>query len=369
MALANRIDPGLAGPAMERWLAHRWGTEAADVAVSEVRVPAASGLSCETVLFSATWRPTGPAGTARRGEFVARVAPADGCGLFPSYHLDVEAQVMRVLAEHTPVPAPRVVGVELDADVLGGRFLVMQRIDGRVPPDDPPYSLAGWVLDLHPTAQRTLIDNAVATIADVSAVDPVSLGLPLARAGLPQQLAHLDHLYESGRRGLVHPTIEAGLTCLHATMPTGEPSGLCWGDARIGNMLFADDLSVSGALDWELASIGSPELDLGYFLYALRLWSEGYGAPAPAGFPDRDAIVGRFAELSGHTPRHLEYYERYAATFGAIAVLRAGHLMTDAGILPPGSTMWLSNPASVMLADHLGIDGPAGVVTGWAGHR
>lgn len=368
MALANRLDAARATPALQRWLADQLD-DASDVAVTDVVVPAASGLSCETVLFSATWTHAGPAGAPGRGAFVARVAPADGSGLFPSYHLDVEARVMRALAEHTPVPAPRVVGIELDADALGGRFLVMERIGGRVPPDDPPYSLAGWVLDLTPVEQRTLIENAVATIAAVAAVDPAALNLPLARVGLPQQLAHLDHLYESGHRGLAHPTVEAGLTYLHANMPTGEPSGLCWGDARIGNMLFADDLSVAGALDWELASIGSPDLDLAYFLYALRLWSDGYGAPAPAGFPHREEIVHRFAELSGHPPRHLEYYERYAATFGAIAVLRAGHLMTDAGILPPGSPMWLSNPASVMLAEYLGVDQPAGAVTGWAGHR
>ncbi len=55
--------------------------------------------------------------------------------------------------------------------------------------------------------------------------------------------------------------------------------------------------------------------------------------------------------------------------FGAIAVLRAGHLMTDAGILPPDSTMWLTNPASVMLAGYLDVEVPTGAVTGWAGHR
>lgn len=356
MALANRIDPDQVGPALQRWLAGRLGTTPT---VSAVSVPGASGLSCETVVFTAAGR-----------RYVARVAPADGTGLFPAYRLENEAQILRALSEHTAVPAPRVVGVELDPDVLGGRFLVLEHIPGRVPPDDPPYSMAGWVLDLSPDEQRRLVENAIATIAAVARVDWAALNLgSLPRVGLAAQLAHLDHLYESGHRGSVHPTVEAGLTYLHANMPTDEPLALSWGDARIGNMLFADDLSVTGALDWELASIGSPEVDIAYFLYALRLWSEGYGAPSPPGFLTREEILARFAELSGSAPRHLDYYERFAAVFGAIAVLRAGHLMTEAGLLPADSAMWLTNPASVLLADYLGVAAPTGQVTGWAGHR
>jgi aminoglycoside phosphotransferase (APT) family kinase protein len=349
MALANRIDPEQAATALEGLLGRP---------VSEVFVPIASGLSCETVLFTA--------GTER---CVARVAPTEGTGLFPTYWLDDEARIMRALAEHTPVPAPRVIGVETDPDLLGGPFLVMEHIDGRVPPDDPPYSLAGWVLNLTPNQQRRLVENAIATVVEVSRVDWVGLDLKLRRVGLTEQLAYLEHLYESGHRGLAHPTIEAGLDYLHRHMPSGERLALSWGDARIGNMIFADDLTVAGALDWELASIGSPELDTAYFLYALRLWSEGFGAPSPPGFPARAEVIDRFAELSGEPLRHLDYYERYAAVFGAIALMRAAHLMIEAGILPADSLMWLSNPTIVLLADYLGVTAPSEPVTGWAGHR
>jgi aminoglycoside phosphotransferase (APT) family kinase protein len=349
MALANRIDPEQAGPALARLLGE---------AVADVSVPSASGLSCETVLFTA--------GSAR---FVARVAPAHGTGLFPTYWLDDEARIMRALAEHTPVPAPRVVGLESDPDLLGGPFLVMEHIDGRVPADDPPYSLAGWVLDLTQDQQRRLVDNAIATVVEVSRVDWSGLDLRLRRVGLAEQLAYLEHLYESGHRGLAHPTIEAGLAYLHRRMPTGESLALSWGDARIGNMIFSDDLTVAGALDWELASIGSPEVDTAYFLYALRLWSEGFGAPSPPGFPSRAEVIDRFEGLSGHTLAHLDYYERYAAVFGAIALMRAAHLMIEAAILPADSLMWLSNPTIVLLAEYLGVAAPTEPVTGWAGHR
>jgi aminoglycoside phosphotransferase (APT) family kinase protein len=365
MALLNRLDAERIGPALQCWLAPRLPAATA-VRVCEVAVPRASGLSCETALFQAQWLQDG---TPVRRRFVARVAPADGTGLFPRYRLGTEARLMQALAEHTPVPTPRVVGVELDPGVLGGRFVVMEHIAGRVPADDPPYSLAGWVLECSREAQQRLVENAVATIAAVSRVDPRTLALPLGEGGTPDAVAFLDDLYATGHRGLPHPVIEAGLEYLRAKTPTGEAAVLCWGDARIGNMIFADDLSVAGALDWELARIGSPEADIAYFLYALRLWSEGYGAPSPPGFPDRAAILAQFSDLSGHAVRHLDYYERYAAVFGALAVLRAGHLMVDVGILPPDSTLWLSNPAAAMLADYLDVPAPTEPITGWAGHR
>ena len=80
-------------------------------------------------------------------------------------------------------------------------------------------------------------------------------------------------------------------------------------------------------------------------------------------------VLARFAELSGRAMKHLHYYECLAAVFGAIAMLRAGHLMIDAGLVPPDSTIWLTNPTSVLLADYLGTDAPTGAVIGWAGHR
>jgi aminoglycoside phosphotransferase (APT) family kinase protein len=355
VALANRIEPERVGPALAQWLGRRLG---ADVSVSEVAVPASSGMSCETVLFTASGR-----------RYVARVAPADGDGLFPTYWLEDEARIMRALAEHTAVPTPTVVGVELDPAVLGGRFLVMEHIEGRVPSDDPPYSLDGWVLELSPAQQARLVDNAITTIVEVSRVDWAELDLRLPRFGVAEQVAYLEHLHSTGHRGTPHPTIAAGLDYLRANTPTGEALALCWGDARIGNMLFADDQTVAGALDWELASIGSRELDVAYFLYALRLWSEGFGAPSPPGFPDRTAILARFEELSGLEMEHLHYYECLAAVFGAIAMLRAGHLMIDAGLVPPDSTVWLTNPPSVMLAGYLDVPVPTGEVTTWAGHR
>ena len=366
MAVSNRTDLDEVGRCLTGWLAARL-PDASGIAVSGVEIPAASGFSCETIRFDAAWTRDA---TLEGGSFVARVAPADGAGLFPSYDLDSDAMVMRALSGHTDIPAPRVPFLESDPAVLGGPFLVMEHIAGRVPPDDPPYPMQGWVVDLPLERQRALVDNAVATIAAVARVDWSGLGLgKLARVGLDQQLAFLERLYSTGSRGVPQPVVIAGLQYLRANTPRAEPLALSWGDARLGNMIFREDCSLAGALDWELAAIASPEQDIAYFLYALRLWSEGYGVASPQGFPSREEILSRFERLSGHSVENLDYYERYSAVFAAILVMRAGNLMIDAGMLPPDSTMPALNPAVVLLADYLDMPAPTGQVTGWAGKR
>jgi aminoglycoside phosphotransferase (APT) family kinase protein len=367
MAFTNIIEPGQAQAALTSWLSDRL-PGAQGVQINDMSVPTASGYSCQTVLFTAAWVANG---TARTEAMVARVAPPKGTvAVFPSYDLEREALIMRALAAHTNVPAPPVLFFEKDPSVLGGQFLIMRRIEGRIPADDPPYSIEGWVLQLSPDQQRTLIAGAVATLADLARVDWRRLGLDaVGRVGLHQQLAYLAHLYAEGGQGRSHPVIETGLQWLTDHAPKDERLAMCWGDARLGNFVFADDLSVAGALDWEVASIGSPETDISYFLYALRVWSEGFGVPSPPGFPSRQQILAEFEQRSAVTLRNVDYYERYAAVFGAIMAMRAGYVLIEAGQLPHDATMPVTNPASIALAAYLGVPAPSGDVTDWTGKR
>ena len=56
------------------------------------------------------------------------------------------------------------------------------------------------------------------------------------------------------------------MVCAQTRPATEPPASLCWGDARIGNMLFHDDRSVASVLDWEMATIGPAEMDLAWYL-------------------------------------------------------------------------------------------------------
>jgi aminoglycoside phosphotransferase (APT) family kinase protein len=118
-----------------------------------------------------------------------------------------------------------------------------------------------------------------------------------------------------------------------------------------------------------MVSVGSPELELGWWLFLLRHHTEGIGAPLPPGFPDRDAFIARYEELTGHRVKHIDFYEAFAALRLSILMLRAGQLMIAGGALPPDNPMPFSNPASQLLAKLLGLPAPAGVATSFVGNR
>ena len=67
--------------------------------------------------------------------------------LFPVYDLELQARIMQVLGDKAVVPVPRVVEYVADTQFLGSPFLVMERVAGRIPSDNPPFVISGWVHD------------------------------------------------------------------------------------------------------------------------------------------------------------------------------------------------------------------------------
>jgi aminoglycoside phosphotransferase (APT) family kinase protein len=370
MALKNQIDTARASHDLAKWLGTKMpGAE--DIRVSEVTVPSSSGLSTETVLFEASWREDG---VDKSQAMVARVQP-NGPGVFPNYDLLKEAKVMQALATGSAVPAPTVLFHEDDASVLGAPFLVMARVDGRVPSDDPPFTAAGWVLELSPEQRSELWEKSLATLGQIHDVDWRALGLEFLDdaahgSGLDAQLALWESTFAWAAEGEKNPTIEAAFAWLRSNQPLEEAEKvLNWGDARVGNIIFSDDLAVAAVLDWEMVGLGSREQELGWWLFLMRHHTEGIGLPLPDGIPDAAQTIARYEEITGHPVKNLEYYEVLAGTRLASLMVRAAHMMIGAGMIPADSTMALNNPASQLVAKLLDLPAPSGDSTSFIGNR
>jgi aminoglycoside phosphotransferase (APT) family kinase protein len=371
MALKNLINPVLAGPRLERWFAGRH-SDWDDVRITGMEIPNANGMSSETVLFDVSWVEDG---AGHDQSLVARVAPTTG-GLFPVYDLAQEQRVIDAVGASTTVSVPSTYGVEEDTSVLGGPFLVMERLTGRVPGDDPPFTASGWVTDLSVDQQATMYDNALVAMAAVSATDVGALGSgTVGHAGrsggsLAGQLAHYEKLYAWAASGRAHPVLDSALDWVRTNMPAGQAAaGLSWGDARLGNMMFGEDLAVTGVLDWEMATIGEAELDLAWFLFLNRTYTDGMGLPVPAGFPSREETLSRYEELLGRRLVAFEFHEVFAAVRATILMMRIGIMMIEAELLPGDAAMPVSNPASQQLAAMLGLARPSDQAAWITGHR
>lgn len=330
----SRTDPAQLGTRLQQWLGTKLPSDA-DPEVTDVEVPAANGMSNETILFDAVWNEDGQ---RRHHRLVARIAPApSGVPIFPSYDLEQQYQVIKAVGAHSPVPVPHVYWSESSPEALGGEFFVMERLDGQIPPDVMPYNFGSWLSEATAEDRRRLQDSSVRILADLHAIAaPAQLFPSLSpdpgaeevtadaalRAHVAAQRRYYEWAVETGPRS---PLIERGLDWLDEHRPTVTgPAVLCWGDSRIGNIIYRDFEPVA-VLDWEMATLGPRELDLGWMIFIHRFFEDLAGMAGLPGLPDflrRGDVVHTYREMTGYTAADLNFYTMYAALRHAIIMFR-----------------------------------------------
>jgi aminoglycoside phosphotransferase (APT) family kinase protein len=320
-------------------LAHRltvWlGARLPGAKAVDVRVPGSNGMSSETLLFDIE-HPEPPL----RACALRLAADPAAYTVFPVYDIPRQFRTMRLVAERTELPVPGVRWLEEDPGPLGAPFFVMERAEGRVPPDVMPYTYEGNWLHAATDAEREHLEEAsVALIARLHDQVPVTeaefLTLPGDGDALTRHVASQRAYYAWVVDGLARsPLIESAFDRLTDLWPAdpGEPV-LNWGDARIGNVVY-DGFDPVAVLDWEMAALAPREVDLGWTVYLHRFFQDltvAFGQPGLPEFFRRDRVEERYAELTGHTPRDMEFYTLYAALRHAIVMLRIAYRQVHFG--------------------------------------
>ena len=308
--------------------------------VGELSIPSGTGMSSDTLLFDARWSDGG-------GRFVARMEPASvDLPVFPTYDLDRQYRCMQVVAEHSDVPVPAIPWIELDPGPLGAPFFVMERIDGVVPSDDPPYVFGGWLMEASAEERAKVVRGVASVHARLHRIDPrhfAFLGeLPIdGQAALDAQLAHQRGYYDWAREGVSYPILERAFAWLdtHRPMTVGPPV-LNWGDARIGNVLWRDFEPVA-VLDWEMATIGPAEVDVAWAVFMNRFFqdlAERYQMPGIPGFMERDDVVAAYGHAGGRELADLRWYELLAALrMGVISIRTSRRAVLNGDLAEPES--------------------------------
>ena len=335
-------------------------SDAQDLRLSELTGPGATGFSSDTLMFELAWK---QGGKEHREDLVARIEPS-GLRVFPEYDLDQQFRVLRILGENTDVPVPRVLWQEKSADVLGHPFFIMQKVEGRVPPDTPPYHMEGWVAEIRPEERAELWWSGLEALMRIHRLDYQALGLGFLagseREGtvLEQELDDLESYmhWVAPDKDLV--TCRAALDWLRANRPREQlPVGFCWGDSRLGNMLFHEN-RCAAVLDWEMMRLGDPEEDFAWWLFFDRHHSEGCEAPRLPGFPSREETIARYEERVGHKVRHLDYYEILGAYRFTLIMVRVARQLMTYELLPVESDFDVNNASSRLLAKMLDLPPP-----------
>ncbi|MGW7365235.1 phosphotransferase family protein [Streptomyces sp. NPDC054841] len=311
-------DPGALTLRLTAWL----GTRLPGAQVTGVRVPESNGMSSETLLFDID-HPEPPL----RACALRLAADPDAYTVFPVYDLRRQYETMRDVARHTDVPVPRVLWLEEDPAHLGAPFFVMERVEGRVPPDVMPYTYEGnWLHSATDAERAALEESTISLIARLHDQYPArAAGDSALRRHVEAQRDYYAWVVDGLPRS---PLIESAFDWLEAHWPADEgPAVLNWGDARIGNIIY-DGFEPAAVLDWEMAALAPREVDLGWTVYLHRFFQDltvTFGQPGLPDFLRRDRIERRYAELTGHTPRDMEFHTLYAALRHAVVMLRVAY--------------------------------------------
>lgn len=212
------------------------------------------------------------------------------------------------------LPVPEVLATGETGEVFDVPFYLMGMIDGVVLTQtrESPLDRAH--------AAPAMAEALVAAMAQLHAIDWRETALAAKARPEAFNLRHLKifrRMVDDGQGGVLTP-YAAVVACLEANVP--EPSGACviHNDLRLGNVMWAPEPTprIAAILDWELATVGDPLLDLAYLVCSVPREGATHtpvqdlsAALLAPGMPEPEALVARYFELSGRAPADMAWYQ------------------------------------------------------------
>ena len=228
-----------------------------------------------------------------------------------------EAAVLEALAS-SDVPHPTLVASCPDPEVIGAAFYLMEAVDG--------FCATVTMPDLHSDRRDIRHDMGLSLVegaARLGRIDYREVGL--ADFGKPddfleRQTDRWCAQLESYARHEKWPgpgelAVDEVRDWLDRNLPASSyRPGILHGDYHIGNVLYRfDGPQLAAIVDWELATIGDPLLDLGW---VLATWPDPDGEmPAPGleivpntGLASHDELINHYAQLSDRDLSVIPWY-------------------------------------------------------------
>ena len=282
---------------LRRWLAGRLPVED-DLTVERV----STGHSNEMFRLR-----TGPHGWLLRRPPQVRAAAS-------AHNMAREFRLLSAL-DRSDVPHARALALCEDAEVIGAPFLVQSFVSGFPPTLPLPEPFTDDV-----AARRELAFGLVEALAAVARFQWRDAGLD----GFGRPDGFLDRQVDRWLGQLAKyrtrelPWLDELATWLRSHQPAHSPAGLMHGDYTWSNVIFAAGRPgrVGAIVDWELATIGDPLIDIGWLL---GLWleqgEEAHGRDPRTlfcqlpGNPTRAELLARYAEVSPLPTGDIDYYQ------------------------------------------------------------
>jgi len=248
------------------------------------------------------------------GNSIVLRRPPTGAVLATAHDMAREHKIISAVAR-TDVPVPVALGLCEDESVNDAPFYLMDYIEGAVLND---AQVTKSTLD--EAARAALSEHTAEVLAALHAVEPADIGLgDLGKREdyIARQLKRWKGQWEKSKTREL-PAMDEVYEGLSQKIPEQHGAGIVHGDYRLGNMLVSPEGQILAVLDWELCTLGDTLADLGYLL---NNWFQpgdttldgaaAFGPTSVGGFSTREALVARYAELSGREVGAINYYRAF----------------------------------------------------------
>lgn len=258
---------------------------------------------------------------------ILRMPPSEE-GLLPPYDMARQHQVMSAVADNSAVPMPPMLELCTDPNVLGDPFFLMGAVSGDAFEYVVPEWLAANPVDGADSVCRQWFDAVCA----LHGMDPALM--PPGGRSVPDEIAYW---LKVAREAEAMPALIKVLEDLDASPPrTSGPATPVHGDPKHGNCLW-DNGKLTVLLDWEMAQISEPMLDLGYIL---MFHEQGDASLADAGFDlpgwwSWDRMVAEWEQRSGRAAVDVMRYAVLGQAKVSAIISVGAHLFRSGRIKDP----------------------------------
>ena len=242
-------------------------------------------------------------------EFVLR-KPPHGANIKSAHDMGREHKVLTLLKPvYTKIPAP--ICFYEDDDLLGAPFYMMERVKGLILRNKVPEGMSITAESFHQLSINTIDNLARLHQLDIKTTGLIDLGKP--EGYVQRQVEGWIKRYFNAETDMIKAMNETA-TWMQSNIPPEKSPAFIHNDYKYDNLVLdPETLEIKALLDWEMATVGDPLMDLGT---SLGYWAEQGDHPALKSFGltgyegnlSRQEVVEKYAVASGKKVANIVFY-------------------------------------------------------------
>ena len=333
---------------LKDWFVSEQNFDRQSISITPHNNTLASGFSNETFVFKLTEK-------NYNSDLVLRLAPT-GYRVFPDYNLKKQVSIMKTLFSRG-FPVPEVLFYEGNSSVIGSEFYIMNYIKGEAPSDNPPYHLDpdGMMGKADSKKRRNVWIDWLLYLSNLHNLDLKDISLDdfceddINGNPVISDIEYYKDFLDWGMDGEPNNLCDDVINWLKKNIPSdSNPNKLCWGDSRLGNVLY-QDYKATALLDWEMASIGDPISDLAWGFAVDDASSLGLGIKKLEGSLTSREAIDIWEKNTNLSSKNYKFYRIFSLLKFSIIMIRVAKKLVINNIIELEKDFYKNNYISNFL--------------------